>query len=158
VDTPDPQRLATDARTLRMLALTITMGVVVFTVAFAVLINTGSVDVNLQPDFAFYIAAGASILSIIVGFGVQRRLTDTVLPATSDYAAASHAIRTHTIISLAAMEAGALVGGLMGLLSGQLAPLAFVVPFFAFVWLFFPSEARYQYWQASAGAGGGGRK
>jgi hypothetical protein len=129
------------------------MGVVVFTVAFAFLITTGSFGATLSPDLAFYIAAGASILSIIVGFGVQRRLTDSVLPATSSYAAASQAIRTHTIISLAVMEAGALAGGLMGLLSGELTPLAFVVPFFAFAWLFFPSESRMAYWLATVGAG-----
>lgn len=134
-----------------MLTLAIAMGVVIFSVAFAYLIASGTVGASLPPDLAFYIAAGASVLSIVVGFGVQRRLTDTVLPATSDYAAASHAIRTHTIMSLAAMEAGALAGGLMGLLSGQLSPLAFVVPFFAFVWLFFPTDSRMTYWLASLG-------
>jgi hypothetical protein len=129
------------------------MGVVIFTVAFAFLISGGQFGGTLAPDLAVYLAAGASVLSILGGFGFQRRLSDTVLPVASDYAAASHAIRTHTIISLAAMEAGALAGGLMGLLSGQLAPLAFVVPFFAFVWLFFPSESRYRYWLMSAGLG-----
>jgi hypothetical protein len=153
VDAPDPAKRAGDLRTLQTLAIAITMGVVVFSAAFAFMINAGIAAGGLEPDLAFYVAAGASILSIIIGFGVQRRLVDTVLPAAASYAEASQAIRTHTIMALAAMEAGALAGGLMGLLSGQLTPLAFVVPFFAFVWLFFPSDARYQYWLASAGGG-----
>jgi hypothetical protein len=63
------------------------------------------------------------------------------------------AIRTGTITSLAVMEAGAILAGVMALLSGTLSPLAFVVPFFAFAWLFFPSDTRVAYWLASVGSG-----
>jgi hypothetical protein len=121
------------------------------TAVFSYLVRAGVMAPSLSPDLAFYLAAGASVLSILLGFTMQRRLSETVLPALTSYPAAAQAIRTHTIISLAAMEAGALFGALMALLSGTLTPLAFVVPFFAFAWLFFPSETRYHYLLACVG-------
>ncbi len=136
---------------LRTIVMGVVMGVVAITGVFVYLVNAGVVAPSLGPDIAFYVAAGASVLSILAGFAVQRRLSETVLPAVTSYPAAAHAIRTHTLISFAAMEAGAIAGAVMALLSGTLTPLAFVVPFFAFAWLFFPGDARYQYWLACAG-------
>ena len=144
---PAPERIAADLRTLRTLWVAIALGVVVFTAVFATLVLGGSGgDGTLPPDLPFYLAAIASVASIFAAFYVQRRLAEQALPAAPDYDAAARAVRTHGVVSLAVMEGGALIAGGMAWLSGTLTPLAFVAPFFAFAWLFFPSEGRYLYW------------
>lgn len=142
---PTPERIAADLRTLRTLWVAIALGVVAFTAVFATLVLGGSGGGSLPPDLPFYLAAIASVASILAAFYVQRRLAEQALPAAADYDAAARAVRTHGLVSLAVMEAGAVLAGVMALLSGTLTPLAFVVPFFAFAWLFFPTEGRYLY-------------
>ncbi|HLA63386.1 MAG TPA: hypothetical protein VK610_03095 [Rhodothermales bacterium] len=142
---PEPSRIANDLRALRLIWVAIAVGVVAFTAVFAFLIATGAMQPAVDADTAFYLAAGFSVVTILAGFFVQRRLTDTVLPAADSYERAVAAVRIHGIMSIAVLEAGALIGGVLAMVSATMTPLAFVVPFFAFWWLFFPSEQRLLY-------------
>jgi len=149
-DLTEPASLHRDRKTLQIIALAVCLGVVAISMALAGLVAAGGGLDLLTPDPAFYIAAALSIASILAGFAVQRRLADTLLPAANGYVGALYAIKTNTIVSFGAMEAGAIGAALMGFLSSTLAPFAFVLPFFAFALMFFPTEGRFRYWLASA--------
>ncbi len=90
----------------------------------------------------FYLNAAVSMIALIVAFSVQRRMVDG-LPMKGTYEEMVGAIRTSGIISLAVLEGSALVACIVTLLTGEMINLLFVVPFFGFALLFFPTAPRF---------------
>ena len=91
----------------------------------------------------FYVTAGFSIVALMIAFTVQRRMMDG-LPTRGTIQEVLGAIRTAGILSLAVLEASALVACVVTLLTGELINLLFVVPFFGFALLFFPTAGRFE--------------
>ena len=147
-EAPPPAQVAADRRTLTVIWLAITMGVVLIVAVMAFLISTGAGGAMAeQRTLFFYLSAVFSVVAIAAAFTVQRGL-DARLLGPASYAEAAALIRTRAILSAAVLEASALFAAVAAFLTGELIDLAFVVPFFAFVALFFPSEGRYAYWLA----------
>jgi uncharacterized membrane protein YiaA len=138
-DTPQPDA---DVRTLQ-----IVWGALIAGVALATAVMGGlafaSQDAALAEDAEtfFLINAAVSILAVIGAFAVQRRMVDR-LPAQGTRAELIATVRTSGVLSLALLEGSALLACIAALLTGELINLAFVVPFFAFAVLFFPTAAR----------------
>ena len=147
MDAPTTERLAADLRTLRLLWLAISMGVVVMTAVMAFLVRAGGAG---GGELYFYANALVNMGALVAAFAVQRRLAERTLPAAAAYDEAARAIRTAGLVSLAVMEGSALFAGVMALVTGEVVNLAFVVPFFAFAALFWPSDTRYAQWLSLA--------
>jgi hypothetical protein len=143
---PDPQA-ASDRRTLVVLWLAVTTGVALLVGVLVVLVGSGTGGTMADGTLLFYLNAALNVGAIAGAFAVQRGL-EARLPATGSYAEAAALIRTRVILSAAVIEASAFFAGLAFFLTGEGINLAFVVPFFAFMFLFFPSEGRYAYWLA----------
>ena len=146
-DTPPPAQVAADRRVLAVVWLAVTMGVVLLVAVMSYLVSTGVAGGMEDGALLFYLNAAISAGAIAGAFAVQRGL-EARLPRTGSYAEAAALIRTRAILSAAVMEGSAFFAGVAAFLTGELINLAFVVPFFAFVLLFFPSEGRYAYWLA----------
>ena len=132
-----------DLRTIRLIWLAIIAGVAMMTVAFVGMTTLGvGRGMEDQAALLFYLNAGVSIVAIIAAFTTQRKMMDR-LPRLGTYEQVVSAVRLAGIISLAIMEGSALVAGLCAILSGQGVNLLFIVPFFAFAALFFPTEQRF---------------
>ncbi len=144
------EQLAADKRTLRIIWLAIVSGVVMLSAIMTFLLQSGAGGTVSQGNVFFTLNAALNIASILLGFTIQRKL-DAALTFTKSYAEAAGLIRSRCIISLAVVEASALFAAVATFLTGDLLNLAFVVPFFAFSWLFFPSDSRFAYWQAMIG-------
>lgn len=131
-----------DLRQLQVLWGALVAGVGVMAAVFGALAVSGGREV--EPDFAaalFYTSAAASMAAIVAAFWVQHRLRER-LPRHGTYEEAMADLRTSGIVSLAIMEGAALVAAVAALVSGQLIPLLFLVPFFGFAAFFFPTETR----------------
>jgi hypothetical protein len=89
----------------------------------------------------FFANAAANIVAVVVAFAVQRRML-TRLPAKGTRAEVIAAVRSGGVVSLAPLEASALIACVAAFLTGQGINLLFVVPFFAFALLFFPTTPR----------------
>lgn len=139
---PDP-----DARSLRALWLAVTAG------AALVLVVVGALVLG-QPargtGWPFYLNALLNIGAIAGAFAVQRRL-DERLPGAASRTEAATLVRDHAMFSLGLMDASVLAAAAIAYLTGDAMNLAFAAPFFAFAWLFWPSDARYAGWMARAG-------
>jgi hypothetical protein len=142
--TPDPQQQAADLRLIQLVWVALVMGVALMTAVMGGLTVSGSVP-TLPDNHAlyFYLTAGFSIVALVVAFSVQRRMLDS-LPMKGTYEEVVGAVRTSGIISLAVLEASALVACVSTLLTGEFINLLFVVPFFGFALLFFPTAARFE--------------
>ena len=146
-DSAPPEQVAADRRTLSILWLAVITGVVLLVAVMGYLVSTGAGGAVEEGGLLFYLNAAFSVAAIAGAFAVQRGL-EAGLHQTGSYAEAAALIRTRAILSAAVMEASALFAAVATFLTGELINLAFVVPFFAFVFLFFPSEGRYAYWLA----------
>jgi hypothetical protein len=144
---PPPEQVAADRRTLSLIWLAVTTGVVLLTAVMAYLVATGVGGGMEARELLFYLNAGLNVAAIAGAFAVQRGL-EARLPSAGSYAEAAALIRLRAIVSIAVMEASAFFAAVAALLTGELVNLAFVVPFFAFAFLFFPGEGRYAYWLA----------
>jgi len=139
---PDPSRPDEDVRSLQ-----IVWGALVAGVALATAVMGGLAYASQDAAFAdgaetfFLINAAVSILAVIGAFAVQRRLVDR-LPALGTRAEVVATVRTSGVLSLALLEGSALLACIAAFLTGELINLAFVVPFFAFALMFFPTAAR----------------
>ena len=102
-------------------------------------------------DLIFYLDAGINMAALAGGFRLQQRLAEKVhsLATTEE---ASLLVRRHSMGAVAVVEGSALFAGVAAMLTGEPIHLAFVVPFFAFVALFFPTSERHRRWVAAAGA------
>ena len=141
--TPDPQRQAADLRTIQIVWAALVMGVTLMAGVMGGLALTGSVPpITDNAALYFYLNAAFSIVALIAAFSVQRRMVDG-LPTKGTYEEIVGAVRTSGILSLAVLEASALVASIVTLLTGELVNLLFVVPFFAFALLFFPTAPRF---------------
>ena len=132
-----------DLRTIRLIWIAITAGVAMMTAAFAGMTALGMArGMEDHAALLFYLNAGVSIVAIVVAFAIQRKMMAR-LPRLGTYEQVVSAVRLAGITSLAIMEGSALVAGLCAILSGQGINLLFIVPFFGFAALFFPTEARF---------------
>ena len=150
MDNPSPEQFATDKRTLRIIWLAIASGVIMISAVMMFLLQSGLGGTMAEGGLIFTVNAALNVASILVGFAVQRKL-DAALPAVGSHAEAMALIRTRCILSIAVVEGSALFAAIATFLTGDLLNLAFVVPFFAFAWLFFPSDERFAYWLALGG-------
>ena len=141
---PDPKQYAADLRLNQIIWIALVAGVALMTAVMGGLTVSGSVPtVTDNAAVYFYLTAGFSIVALIVAFSVQRRMIDS-LPMRGTYQEVAGAVRTAGIISLAVLEASAFVACIATLLTGELINLLFVVPFFGFALVFFPTAARFE--------------
>ena len=145
MDMPAPERISADLRTNRVLWLAIAVGVVLLIAIMIFLISSGSGGTLAAKSLFFYLNAAISLGTIAAAFAVQRNLTEQ-LPRAGTYDEAAMLIRQRGLIAIALMEASAFFAVIAAFLTGELINLAFVVPFFVFAYLFFPTEAKYLYW------------
>lgn len=141
---------AADLRTIRTVWIAIIAGVTLMTVAFVGLTGLG-IGRTLSEHAAtvFYVNAAVSFAAILGAFAVQRRMLDR-LPHGGTYEEVVADVRLSGILSLAILEGSVLVAGLAAVVTGETFNLLFVVPFFAFAALFFPTRARFEGWLALA--------
>ncbi len=144
---PSSEELAADKRTLRVIWLAVASGVILISAVMTFLVQSGSGGTMAEGGLIFTVNAALNITSILLGFSIQKKL-DASLPSASSYAEAMGLIRTRCILSIAVVEGSALFAAVAVFLTGDLLNLAFVLPFFAFAWLFFPSDERFAYWLA----------
>ncbi len=148
---PPPEQLASDQRTLRIIWLAVSMGVILLSAVMIFVVRTGSGGTITNGNLVFGLNAAINIAALIAGFSLQKKL-DAELPLMGSYAEAMGRIRIRCILSIALVEGSALFAAIATFLTGDLLNLAFVVPFFAFAWLFFPSDARIAYWLSGGGS------
>jgi hypothetical protein len=139
---PESPPPADDVRTLQIVWSALIAGVALATavlggLAFA---SEGAAFTDGAETF-FLINAVISILAVIGAFAVQQRMVGR-LPAQGTRAEVIATVRTSGVLSLALLEGSALLACVVAFLTGELINLAFVVPFFAFAALFFPTAAR----------------
>lgn len=136
-----------DLRTLHLVWSALLGGVALMTVVLGTLtiIGYGRAFDEGTAVF-FYVNAAINFSAVLAAFAVQRRLMDHRLPATGTRAEGLAAIRTAGVLSLAFLEGSALVAGVAAFLTGELVNLLFVVPFFGFAAVFFPTTARVEAW------------
>ncbi len=141
---PDPQRQAADLRTLQIVWGALVGGVALMSVVMGglTLSDSGGTSTENAALF-FYLSALLSMIAIVAAFAVQRRLRER-LPTQGTYEEVVTAIRTSGIISLALLEFSALVACVAAFLSGEPINLLFVVPFFGFALVFFPTARRFE--------------
>ena len=139
----EPRPRADDLRTIRMIWIAIIGGVSLMTVAFVGMTMLGiGRSMEDQGALLFYGNAAVNIVAVLAAFTTQRRMMDR-LPNLGTYEQVVSAVRLAGIMSLAIMEGSALVAGLCAILSGQGVNLLFILPFFGFAALFFPTESRF---------------
>lgn len=147
----DPRDHTADLRTIRLVWLAILAGVALMTLAFVGLMGLGVGRVLTEhAEAVFYLNAGISLAAIVAAFGVQRRMLGR-LPTSRTYEEVIADVRLAGILSLAILEASVLVAGVSAITTGEAVNLLFVVPFFAFAVLFFPTRARFEGWLALVG-------
>ena len=147
MENPSPEKLVADQRILRIIWLAIASGVIIVSTVMAFLVQSGSGGTMTEGGLIFTINAALNVASILFGFSIQKKL-DVALSSVSSQAEAMVLIRTRCILSIAVVEGSALFAVVATLLTGDFLNLAFVAPFFAFAWLFFPSDQRFAYWLA----------
>lgn len=131
-----------DLRTLQIVWSALVAGVLLATGVMGGLTLAGQGAALTDDAETFFFAnAALNIVAIIGAFAVQRRMVDR-LPAQGTRAEVVAAVRNAGVLSLALLEGSALLACVAAFLTGQLVNLLFVVPFFAFALLFFPTAAR----------------
>lgn len=140
----------TDLRTIRTLWVAIVAGVAMMTAAFVGLTWLGiGRALSEHGAMIFYANAAINLAAVLGAFAVHRRMLDR-LPHGGTYEEVVGDVRLSGILSLAILEGSVLVAGLAAVLTGEAFNLLFVVPFFAFAALFFPTRARFEGWLALA--------
>ncbi|MEM1042383.1 MAG: hypothetical protein AAGI91_07095 [Bacteroidota bacterium] len=134
---------AADLRALQIVWKALVGGVALMTVVLGGLtaIGYGQVVGGNAATF-FYVNAAINFAAVLGAFAVQRRLIDAKLPATGTPAEAVAEIRSSGVLSLAFLEGSALVAGVSAFFTGEAVNLLFVVPFFGFAAVFYPTAAR----------------
>lgn len=122
-------------------------GVALFSLAVAVVTVMRETPIVLSAATWFYAVALGSLLAIAGGFWTLRRLEQR-LPEEKNEAAANETILLNHLLAMGALEASALLAIVATFLTHDLMTLAFVVPFFAFAWLTWPSEEHLAWWHA----------
>ncbi|WP_420456348.1 hypothetical protein [Rubrivirga sp.] len=106
---------------------------------------TGEPPLPQAAEGAFYASALLSVGTIAGAFALARAMEGRLLRAGSD-AEAAGLVRTFGVAALAVAEVPTLAGAAAAFLTGDLMPLAFGVPLFAFAWLTWPSDGRVAHW------------
>jgi hypothetical protein len=125
-------------RQIQIIWAALIIGVVLFLgVAIFVGPNIGAAE-DFPLDLYMGLTALVSIVAIVIGFGIQHRMRSgrffgQPLP---------QGMATDFVLSFAPLEASAMLAVVGYLLTQQAVLLAFLVPFFAFAVLFFPSRVR----------------
>ena len=142
---------AADLRTIRSVWIAIIAGVTMMTAAFVGLTWLGiGRSMSEHATAVFYANAALNLAAVLGAFAVHRRMLDR-LPHGGSYEEVVADVRLSGILSLAILEGSVLVAGLAAVLTGEPFNLLFVVPFFAFAALFFPTRERFEGWLALAG-------
>ena len=134
------------ARTLRIVWAAVCAGA-----AFALVVMGGLAARSTDPaladwaDGAFYTVALLGAVALAAAFALVRQMETRLLEAGTD-AEAEAAVRSYGIAALATAEVPALAGACAAVLTGDLLPLAFGVPLFAFAALLWPSDDRVGGW------------
>lgn len=137
--------VSTFARPLRLVWLAVCAGAGLALVVLGGLAVTRPAPMAEHAEAAFYTVALLSAVGTAAAFALAQRMETRLIEAGSD-AEAERAVRSFGVAALAAAEVPALAGGLAAFLTGDLMPLAFGVPLFAFAWLTWPSDGRVAYW------------
>ena len=146
---PDP---AADLRPLQLVWAALIAGVIVLAGVLGGLSVAGR-GAGVEPAAVlFYANAAVNLAAVIGAFWVQRRLMDR-LATTGTRAEAVAAIRTDSLLSAALMEGSALFAAVAAFVSGQAVNLLFVLPFFGFAAVFFPTAGRLALLLRMAGRG-----
>lgn len=141
---PPSHQQAADLRTLQIVWSAVIGGVVLATGVMGGFVLTGSGRMMAEHAATlFYLDAGLNMVAIVAAFAVQRRLMDR-LPTLASYDEVVAAIRTSGVLSLALLELSALAACVVAFLTGELVNLLFVVPFFGFALVFFPTTPRFE--------------
>ncbi len=134
-----------NARPLRALWLAVCASGAAVLVVLGTLAVTGEPPMPAAAEAAFYVTALLSAAGIAGSFALVHAMETRLLRAGSD-AEAVGLVRTFGAAALAAAEAPAMVGAVAAFLTGDLLPLAFGAPLFAFAWLTWPSDPRVARW------------
>lgn len=127
--------------------MAIIAGVVILIAIMTFVRSMGEGGTESGNNLFIFLNAVIGVPVIIGGFAFQRKL-DQRLTSAQSQDEATRMIRTHGIISLAIVEGSAIFAVISMFITGDMLNLAFVVPFFAFAWLFFPSDSRFNYWNS----------
>ena len=142
METRPSERHAAFLRTQQVIWLAIPVGALMFAAVVLFALRPETLAAEAQREWYFYAAALVSVVAILAGFALQRRVSDRMASAATD-AEALAAMQTLGLVSIAVMEGSALFAVVMVVLTGETVHLAFVVPFLAFVALFFPTAERF---------------
>lgn len=136
------------ARTLRFLWAAICAGGALVLVVFGGLVVAGhGGSLGEHAEAAFYATALVGMAGLVGAFALLRLMERRLLDAGSD-AEAEGLVQSFGVAALAAVEGVAVASGVAAFLTGDLLPLAFGAPLFAFTWLTWPSDARVAHWLA----------
>jgi hypothetical protein len=138
-----PDAPPTDAlRALQLVWSALVGGVALATAVLGslTLLGYGPGGVGYAP-LLFFANAAANVVAVVVAFAVQRRMLAR-LPSGGTRAEVVAEVRSGGVVSLAPLEASALIACVAAFLTGEGVNLLFVVPFFAFALLFFPTAPR----------------
>ncbi len=139
--------VAAIARPLRILWLAVCASGALGMLALGALAVTSEPPLPDAAEGAFYATALLSAAATVGAFALARAMEGRLLRTGSD-AEAAGTVRTFGGAALAVAEVPALAGAVAAFLTGDLLPLAFGVPLFAFAWLTWPSDGRVAYWLA----------
>ena len=142
-----------DLRALQVVWSALVGGVALATAVLGTLTLLGAGRaVTEHAPWLFITNAVLNMVAVVVAFAVQRAMR-TRLPAEGTRAEVVAAVREGGVLSLAPLEASALIACVAAFLTGEWVNLLFVVPFFGFALLFFPTTARFEALLASARRG-----
>ena len=130
-----------DLQALRRIWLALVGGVALAVFSAALFLARGFHLATPWAQSLFYLNAVLNAAAVLGAFAVQERLPRR-LAHVRGYAPAIRAIRQAGTLSLASLEASALLAAVVALLTGQGINLLFAVPFFAFAGLFWPTAQR----------------
>lgn len=125
-------------RTLQTIWLALMAGVALFLAVALFMAPQIAADEGLPEGLFFALVALTSLVGIGIGFWIQGRMRAGTPPGGGG----PQGVQTGFILSYAPLEASAFLALVGYLLTEQVLLLAFLVPFFAFGLLFFPSQAR----------------
>ncbi len=138
----------TFARTLRILWAAICMGGGLALAVFGGLVTTGGGgSLADHAEGAFYVAAFVALGGLLGAFALLRLMESRLLRAGSE-AEAESLVQSYGLAALAVLDGVAVASGVAAFLTGDLLPLAFGAPLFAFAWLTWPSDERVARWRA----------
>ena len=137
--------VAAFARTLRALWLGMAGSAAVLVVVCGWLATEEPASMPEHADAAFYLVALLSAVGTAGAFAVHRAMEARLFRAGTEAEAAS-TLQTYGVLALAVAEVPAIAAAAAAFLTGETLALSLAVPFFAFLALTWPSDARVAGW------------